>query len=172
MSRTRWTAIWTFHLKCHMVCFSVILLRYRITCLRFCNNICVIDYQVIRKECYLCGTLWISVQHLDEIHWRNDTVVFTSHWQGPLWWMSPITRMTLRVEVTAKQHKELKNIYLFTFREREKERKRYRNVQGTSIGLLYTPPTGDAPWWEWNLWPFRLQAGTQSTAPRQQGQNF
>ena len=35
---TRWTAIWTFHLKCPMVCLSVILLCYRITCLWFCNK--------------------------------------------------------------------------------------------------------------------------------------
>ena len=33
MSHTRWAAIWTFHLKCYMVCLSVILLCYRITCL-------------------------------------------------------------------------------------------------------------------------------------------
>ena len=38
MSRTRWTAIWTFHLECHMVCFSVIMLHYSITCLWFCNK--------------------------------------------------------------------------------------------------------------------------------------
>ena len=30
--------IWTFHLKCHMVCASVILLCYRITCSWFCNK--------------------------------------------------------------------------------------------------------------------------------------
>ena len=43
MSHMRWIAIWTFHLKCHMVCWSVILLCYRVACLwfwnkRFCNK--------------------------------------------------------------------------------------------------------------------------------------
>ena len=48
MSHTRWTAIWSFHLKCHMVCLNVILLCYRITCLWFCNKI----------EHYLCQTMY------------------------------------------------------------------------------------------------------------------
>ena len=30
--------IWTFHLKCHMVCLSVILVCYRIICLWLCNR--------------------------------------------------------------------------------------------------------------------------------------
>lgn len=33
MSRTRWTALGTFHLKCRRVCLSVVLLSYRIACL-------------------------------------------------------------------------------------------------------------------------------------------
>ena len=38
MSHTRWTTIWTFHWKCHMLCLNVILLFYRVTCLWFCNK--------------------------------------------------------------------------------------------------------------------------------------
>ena len=30
--------IWTFHLKCYVVCLNVMLLCYRITCLWFCNK--------------------------------------------------------------------------------------------------------------------------------------
>ena len=40
--------IWTFHLKCHMVCSSVILLCYRVTCLWFYN----------KRGHYLCCTLY------------------------------------------------------------------------------------------------------------------
>ena len=39
--------IWTFHLKYHRVCLSVILLCYRITCLWFCNKDFVIKGGVI-----------------------------------------------------------------------------------------------------------------------------
>ena len=38
MSHMRWTAIWLCHLKCHVVCLSVILLCYRVICLQFCNK--------------------------------------------------------------------------------------------------------------------------------------
>ena len=38
MSHMRWTTIWTFHLKCHKVCLSVILLYYSSTCLWLCNR--------------------------------------------------------------------------------------------------------------------------------------
>ena len=38
LSLARWTAVWAFHLKCPVVCLSVTLLSYRITCLWFCNK--------------------------------------------------------------------------------------------------------------------------------------
>ena len=48
--------IWTFYLKCHMMCLSVVVLCYRITCWwlcnkRFCN----------KKGHYLCQTLYFSI---------------------------------------------------------------------------------------------------------------
>ena len=44
-----YSLIWTFHLKCHMVCLSVLLLYYIITRLWFCNKnfvlrICAMPY--------------------------------------------------------------------------------------------------------------------------------
>ena len=62
MSRMRWTAICTFDLKCHMVCFSVILSCYRMTCFWFCNRRFGIDYQLIRRGRYLGRALYISQQ--------------------------------------------------------------------------------------------------------------
>ena len=56
MFHKRWTATWTFHLKCHMVSLSAILLCYRITCLWFCNKY----FYVIKKGCYLCWTWYFK----------------------------------------------------------------------------------------------------------------
>ena len=56
MSRMRWTAIWTFHLKCHTLCLSVILLCYR-TCLWFCNK----WFYVIKSGIICDGPLCVCV---------------------------------------------------------------------------------------------------------------
>ena len=69
MSRMRWTAIWTFPLKCHMVCLSVTLLCYRITRSWLSNKRFGIDYQLIKKGRYLCWTLYI------QCFWRNVVLV-------------------------------------------------------------------------------------------------
>ena len=45
-----------FHLKCHMMCLSVLLLYYRITHLWFCNR-----RFYNKKGCYLCQTLCIKI---------------------------------------------------------------------------------------------------------------
>ena len=54
MSHARWAAIWTCHLKRHMVCLPMILLCNRITCLWFCSK-----RFYNKKGCYLCWTLYI-----------------------------------------------------------------------------------------------------------------
>ena len=60
LSPTRVTAIWTLHLKHHMVCLSMILLFYRIVCLWFCNNKGVI-----------CAGLYI-MRHQPDMDWFLD----------------------------------------------------------------------------------------------------
>ena len=67
-------------------------------------------------------------------------------------------------------------IYL-VLEERKEERERNINVQrDTWLVASCIPPTGDPARnlgmclnWEWNQWPFRLQASTQSTEPHQPG---
>ena len=65
----------------------------------------------------------------------------------------------------------LKIFYLLIFRERGREGEKHECVVASP-----TPPTGDmacnpgmCPDWEWEGWPFGLQAGTQSTEPHQPG---
>ena len=66
-------------------------------------------------------------------------------------------------------------IYLFIFREREKEGER-EGENHQCVVTSHTPPTehlahhpGVCPNWEWNQWPFGLQANAQSTEPHQPG---
>ena len=68
-----------------------------------------------------------------------------------------------------------KRFYLFIFRERREGERKVEKHQ--CMVTSNTRPTGDlahnpgmCPDWELNLWPFRSQAGTQSTDPHQPGQ--
>ena len=72
--------IWAFHLKCHMVCLSVILLCYRITCLWLCNKrlynkkgvLFVLDpvvWEVRSLECLQLKNNWCWIMSQEtEIH--------------------------------------------------------------------------------------------------------
>ena len=73
MSRPRWTPIWTFHLKHHMVCLSVMLLPSRITCRGFCNKRLGIDNQRIKKGRYLRCTLSSPEITASQSHTRYST---------------------------------------------------------------------------------------------------
>ena len=70
MPHTRWTAIWTFHLKCHVVCLSVVLSCYRITCLGFCKK----RFLCNKKGAYLCQTRYILARALIT-QWQVDLVM-------------------------------------------------------------------------------------------------
>ena len=61
----------------------------------------------------------------------------------------------------------------FIYRERGRERER-EEEKHQCVGAFHAPPTGDLahnpsmfPDQESNLWPFDLQAGTESTEPHQ-----
>ena len=91
MSHMRWTAIWTFHLKCHMVWLNVILLYYRITCLwlcnkRFCN----------KKGHYLCQTPYVlgpfnsplciaQKYNCLKVQWAQSLSSLMGRWCGKGW---------------------------------------------------------------------------------------
>ena len=87
-SHTRWAALWTFRLKCHTVCLSVILLCYRITRLWFCKK----DFYVIKRGiicarlCVLCFVyvrfflLWFSFLIIQNVQMTlNNRLLFCSY---------------------------------------------------------------------------------------------
>ena len=61
--------IWTFHLKCHMVCLSLILLGYRIACLWFCNK-----KFVIKGVLFVPGTVY-KLQ-LNKLFWPPKAIYY------------------------------------------------------------------------------------------------
>ena len=71
--------IWTVHLECHVLCLSVVLLGYRITCLWFCNRrFCN------KKGCYLCQMLYImklisSVTLYFNVAVRKCLITYVAH---------------------------------------------------------------------------------------------
>ena len=68
-----------------------------------------------------------------------------------------------------------KRFYLFLFREKGREGER-EGEKRQYVVASHARHTGDlaynsgmCPDWEWNQWPFGLQAGAQSTEPHQPG---
>ena len=78
ISRTSWTAIGTFHLKCHTVCSSVILLCYGITCLWFCNKRSGVNYQLIKKGVICAGSCisTLTAELHTRYYWLQEQFLF------------------------------------------------------------------------------------------------